>query len=45
VLRLLATGILNIDPVVGGTWTLEHWHEAFETMHSGEIAKAVLTPK
>ena len=44
VLRLLSTGILNIDPVVGGTWTLEHWHEAFETMHSGQIAKAVLTP-
>jgi len=44
VLRLMSTGLLNIDPVVGGTWTLEHWHEAFETMHSGQIAKAVLTP-
>lgn len=44
VLRLMSTGLLNIDPVVGGSWTLEHWHEAFETMHSGQIAKAVLTP-
>ncbi|WP_417395069.1 zinc-binding dehydrogenase [Gimesia chilikensis] len=44
VIRLLTTGQLNIDPIIGGTWSLSDWHTAFETMHSGEIVKAVLTP-
>ncbi|WP_092053250.1 zinc-binding dehydrogenase [Planctomicrobium piriforme] len=44
VLRLLSTGLLDLDPVMGGIWPLEQWHEAFETMHSGTIAKAVLKP-
>ena len=42
VIQLLSTGQLNIDPVIGGQWKLERWQEAFETMHSGEIVKAVL---
>jgi alcohol dehydrogenase/L-iditol 2-dehydrogenase len=44
VIRLLATGRLDVKPIVGGTWPLAQWHEAFEKMHSGAIAKAVLTP-
>jgi len=44
VIRLLSTGALDVKPVLGGVWQLEEWEEAFETMHSGEIAKAVLTP-
>ncbi len=44
VLRLLSTGLLDLDPVLGGIWPLEQWHEAFETMHSGSIPKAVLKP-
>jgi len=44
VLRLLATGMLDVEPIVGGTWPIEDWHTAFETMHSGRIAKAVLKP-
>ncbi len=44
VIRLLATGRLNVKPVVGGIWPLAEWHEAFEKMHSGAIAKAVLKP-
>ncbi len=44
ILRLLSTGILNIDPIIGGVWPLAEWQEAFETMHSGKIAKAVLKP-
>ncbi len=44
VLRLLSTGMLNIDPIVGGEWNLGEWKEAFHTMHSGEIVKAVLRP-
>ncbi len=45
VLRLLDTGLLDVEPVIGGTWPLQDWHEAFEQMHSGKIAKAVLTPR
>jgi len=44
VLRLLATGLLDVAPIVGGHWPLKSWHEAFEAMHSGRIAKAVLIP-
>jgi len=44
ILRLLSTGILNVDPIIGGVWPLAQWQEAFETMHSGKIAKAVLKP-
>jgi len=44
VLRLLSTGLLDLSPVLGGTWALENWQEAFETMHSGAIPKAVLKP-
>ena len=42
VLRLLTTGQLNLKPVMGGVWPLEQWHDAFETMHSGRIVKAIL---
>ena len=44
VIRLLTTGQLDIEPIVGGVWPLDQWHDAFETMHSGSIIKAVLTP-
>ncbi len=44
IIRLLATGQLNVKPVLGGVWPLAEWHEAFESMHSGKIAKAVLKP-
>lgn len=42
VLQLLTSGQLAIDPIIGGLWSLEKWDEAFHTMHSGEIVKAVL---
>ena len=42
VLVLLASGALNVDPIIGGTWNLESWHDAFETMHNGSIAKSLL---
>ena len=44
VLALLASGQLNVKPILGGVWALESWHEAFEKMHQGEIVKAVLKP-
>ncbi len=43
-LGLLASGQLDVTPLVGGTWPLAEWREAFETMHAGGIVKAVLKP-
>ena len=45
VIRLLATGTLDVQKVIGGIWPLDQWHEAFEKMHSGQIVKAVLKPE
>ncbi|GIX00181.1 MAG: Zn-dependent alcohol dehydrogenase [Pirellulaceae bacterium] len=42
VLQLMASGALRVAAIVGGRWPLEQWHEAFETMHAGRIAKSVL---
>ncbi len=44
IIRLLATGQLDPRPVLGGVWPLDEWQTAFEQMHSGQIAKAVLKP-
>lgn len=44
VLNLLGTGRLDVRPIIGGEWSLTHWRDAFETMHSGVIVKAVLRP-
>lgn len=45
VLSLLDEQILNVQPLIGGVWPLEEWKTAFETMSSGQIAKAILTPE
>jgi alcohol dehydrogenase/L-iditol 2-dehydrogenase len=39
---LLESRAVDVAKIVGGAWSIEHWHDAFETMHSGRIAKAVL---
>ncbi len=44
VIAMMASGQLDVGPTIGGTWGLPDWHEAFETMHSCKIVKAVLTP-
>jgi alcohol dehydrogenase/L-iditol 2-dehydrogenase len=44
VIQLLSSGRLDVRPILGGEWPLAQWHEAFETMHSGAIVKAVLRP-
>ena len=45
VIRLLATGTLDVQKIIVGIWPLGQWHEAFEKMHSGQIVKAVLKPE
>ncbi len=42
VLCLLDSGALPVLDIVGGTWPLDQWQAAFETMHSGSIAKSLL---
>jgi alcohol dehydrogenase/L-iditol 2-dehydrogenase len=45
VLALLASGQLDVKPIVGGTWALAQWHEAFEKMHRGDVVKSLLVPR
>ncbi len=44
VLGLLASGRLDVRPIIGGVWALNDWHEAFEKMHSRKLVKSILKP-
>lgn len=44
VIGLLASGQLDVQPIIGGVWSLEDWLPAFEKMHRGEVVKSVLKP-
>ncbi len=44
VLALLASGQLDVDPIIGGRWSLGEWKDAFEKMHTGQIVKSILKP-
>lgn len=44
VLRLLATGQLDVEPMIDAVEPLEAWEDAFERMHACEYVKAILTP-
>jgi len=44
VIALLASGMLDVKPIIGGVWPLTEWHEAFEKMHKGQVVKSVLKP-
>jgi L-iditol 2-dehydrogenase len=44
VISLLAGGMLDVKPIIGGTWPITEWHEAFERMYKGDIVKSVLKP-
>ncbi len=44
IISLMATGLLDVRPIIGGQWPLTAWKEAFSTMHEGRIVKAVLKP-
>jgi L-iditol 2-dehydrogenase len=45
IIRLLSSGQLNLGPDFTRIYALGDWHGAFESMHSGEIVKAVLLPQ
>ncbi len=44
VIALLVAGSLDVKPIIGGTWPISDWQEAFEKMHSGEVVKSILKP-
>ena len=44
VIALLSSGQLDVQPIIGGVWPLEQWHDAFEQMHTGQVVKSVLAP-
>jgi alcohol dehydrogenase/L-iditol 2-dehydrogenase len=44
VLSLLASGKIDLNPILNRISPLSEWREAFEEMHSGAIVKGVLQP-
>jgi len=44
VIALLASGQLDVKPIIGGVWPITEWHTAFEKMYKGEVVKSVLKP-
>jgi L-iditol 2-dehydrogenase len=44
VIAMIASGQINLDPVIGRVGGLNEWRECFESMQSGEHVKAVLAP-
>lgn len=42
VLALLASGQIDLTPIIGGTYPLADWHEAFAQMEGGANVKSVL---
>jgi|KBSSwiStaDraftv2_1062776.scaffolds.fasta_scaffold99321_2 alcohol dehydrogenase/L-iditol 2-dehydrogenase len=44
VLSMIASGQLDLEPVIHRVARLEDWEECFHKMHSGEYVKAILKP-
>jgi L-iditol 2-dehydrogenase len=44
VISLLASGKIDLDPILNRVAPLSEWREIFQAMHSGEIVKGVLKP-
>ncbi|HZS09311.1 MAG TPA: zinc-binding dehydrogenase [Blastocatellia bacterium] len=44
VVSMLASGQINLDPVVSRIAGLASWQDCFDGMHTGKYVKAVLTP-
>jgi L-iditol 2-dehydrogenase len=44
VIALLASGRLDVRPIIGGVWPITEWQAAFEKMHRGDVVKSILTP-
>ncbi len=44
ILSMMASGQLDVKPLISKTAGLEDWRDCFEKMHQGEYVKAVLLP-
>jgi L-iditol 2-dehydrogenase len=44
VISMIASGQIDLEPVISCVAPLEGWHECFEKMEAGEYVKAVLKP-
>jgi alcohol dehydrogenase/L-iditol 2-dehydrogenase len=44
VLGMLASGQINLDPILNRVAPLEEWKDCFDAMHRGDLVKAVLKP-
>lgn len=44
VIKLLTSGQLDIERIIGGIWPLEEWKEAFTKMKNGEVIKSIVKP-
>lgn len=44
VISMIASGQINLDPVIGRVGALAEWRECFEKMQSGEFVKTILAP-
>jgi len=44
VVAMLATGQINLTPIISQVAALDQWKECFEGMHTGKYVKAVLQP-
>jgi L-iditol 2-dehydrogenase len=44
VIAMLASGQINVDPIISRVAPLEEWNTCFDKMHEGEYLKAVLCP-
>lgn len=44
VIALLASGQLDVQPIIGGVWPISEWHTAFTQMHDKQVVKSVLKP-
>lgn len=43
VISMVVSGQIDLEPIISKVCDLEHWHDCFDKMHSGEYVKAVLT--
>jgi len=44
VIAMLASGQINLDPILNRVARLDEWQSCFDAMQSGELVKAVLVP-
>lgn len=45
VIAMMASGQLNVQPLIGARLPISSWREGFAAMHCGDVVKAVLLPE